>query len=132
MKISTLLITALIATTALLGCGSKVSVGTPEQYNESRKNARQNCQTAADNYLRAQAGTDGVADVVIMDSDSTISRKHLQGDGICSGHFTVNGQAINRKLWCSSNKQVGGCKPVQPKTDGVPNENLDQTTPVEK
>lgn len=120
--------TSLVTIPLLIAAGcSKAPEGTVADYQSSQMAAKQNCQRNADDYLAAA----GTKDTVIMDTDSSISRKYLQGDGWCSGHFTVKGRATNQKLYCRSNRG-GGCKPVRPKDDGEVNMNLDHSVPIAK
>lgn len=128
MKIKALIVTAVLAI-SLVGCGSEEPVkGTSVQFQSSQSAAKLNCQANADDY----AVVLGQGDRIIMDTDSTISRVALQGDGWCSGYFIEDGKPnLQSKVYCRSNKG-GGCKAVKPSDDGTVNVNLDQTTPIAK
>lgn len=125
MKLHVLLLSVL-AIVGLSACSGKPE-STVADYQSSQMAAKHNCQRNADDYLAAAKSDD----TVIMDTDSTISRKYLQGDGWCSGHYTIKGRAINQKLYCRSNRG-GGCKPVRPSDDGRVNKNLDHSSPISK
>ena len=127
MKQKFIIIAAMIGLTTFTSVGCSKQQGSVTDYQSSQMAAKNNCQRNADEYLAAA----GDARTVIMDTDSSISREYLQGDGWCSGHYMEKGSASPEKMYCRSNRG-GGCKPVKPDDDGKPNPNLDHTVPVSK
>jgi hypothetical protein len=98
-------------------------------FESSQMNAKRNCQSNGEDYL-AQSGITDTK--YVFDTDSSITRTALQGDGWCSATAIVSGIPDNsQKLWCRSSKGQG-CKTIKPLDDGKPNPNLDQSTPIQK
>lgn len=118
----------IIGTAALMltACSSDQEQGSVQDYQSSQLAAKNNCQINANDYIEAND-----LDIrVSMDTDSTISRKHLAGDGWCSGNIVKGGQITRAKLYCRSTGT--GCKANKPSDDGKPNPNLDHSKPIPK
>lgn len=121
------LFAASVSVIALSACTAKQS--SVADYESSQMAAKKHCQSNGDDYI-AQAGMTGVK--FVFDTDSSIDRYNLQGDGWCSSVFIENGVPDNsKKIWCRS-KPGQGCKTTKPAEDGKANPNLDQSTPIQK
>lgn len=116
--------------TVLAACGGEPKqIATQADYIASQNGAKAICQANADDYVLA---TGEKASTYVMDTDSSITREYLAGDGWCSGFKYKKGKVQREKLYCRSSHIGGGCKPVKPKDDGRVNPNLDHSKPVGK
>ena len=110
----------------LTACSSDKQEGSVQDYQSSQLAAINNCQINANDYIAENKLDMRVA----MDTDSTISRVHLAGDGWCSGNIVQDGRISRAKLYCRSTGS--GCKVSKPSDDGKPNPNLDHSKPIPK
>lgn len=121
-------ITSILVLTSLIsfsGCGKKEA--SVADYESSQMNAKLNAQRNGDSFLQAN----GMKETAVFDTDTSISRKHLKGDGYASADLMMNGKATGKRIWCGT-LRGRGCKLSKPDQDGRVDSKLDHSTPIVK